>query len=715
MLTLFATCARGLEGVLADELRAVYARSVRPARAGVSFAGSIEVAYAACLWSRTASRVLMPIAKVPADDADALYEGVVAIPWEEHLSPDGTLAVDFATDANPAFRNTMFGALKAKDAIVDRLRDRFGRRPSVDTLSPDLRVNVRVRAKSATVSLDLSGEALHRRGYREPGVQGEAPLKESLAAGTLLLGGWRETAAEGGALIDPMCGSGTLLIEGAWIAGDVAPGLLRSHWGFTGWLGHDVEVWETLLAKADARAEAGLAKIPPVLGFDSDPRAIALAASNIARAGLRGRIALETRDVASLSAPEGARAGLVAVNPPYGERLGDATSAGEAYRILGERLRAQLGGWRYAVLSGDDAHAAALGLVPEKTFALFNGPIPIRLDVGVAPLAAAPDATAGDTAFANRVRKNLRHLSKWARREGAACWRVYDADLPDFAVAVDLYDCTDGVRRVVVSEYEAPSEIDPVAASVRLKQAVAAVAEVLETPPAEVRLKVRRRQKGDAQYERLRATGIFHEVTEGGARLLVNLDDYLDTGLFLDHRITRGMVADLSVGGSLLNLFSYTGAVTVRAAVAGARSSVSIDLSNTYLAWARRNLALNGLDEEEHRVERAEVFSYLEKAAVPDGPRFDVVFCDPPSFSTSNAMEGTLDVQRDHVRLITASAALLAEGGTLVFSTNMRRFKMDVEALAAAGLHVGDVSEETIPPDFARNPRIHRCFLVRRA
>ena len=215
---------------------------------------------------------------------------------------------------------------------------------------------------------------------------------------------------------------------------------------------------------------------------------------------------------------------------------------------------------------------------------------------------------------------------------------------------------------------------------------------MLETPPAEVRLKVRRRQKGDAQYERLRVTGIFHEVTEGGARLLVNLDDYLDTGLFLDHRITRGMVADLCVGGSLLNLFSYTGAVTVRAAVAGARSSVSVDLSNTYLAWARRNLVLNGLDEEAHRVVHGEVSSYLEKAAAEDGPRFDVVFCDPPTFSTSNAMEGTLDVQRDHVQLITASAAVLAPEGTLVFSTNMRRFKMDVEALAEAGLHVGDIS-----------------------
>jgi len=715
MLTLFATCARGVESVLADELRSLGASGVRPARAGVSFAGDLRTAYAACLWSRTASRVLMPIAQVPASSADTLYEGVLGIAWEDHISPDGTLAVDFATDANPAFRNTMFGAVKVKDAIVDRLRDKFGRRPSVDPASPDVRVNVRVRSNKATVSIDLAGDALHRRGYREPGVQGEAPLKESLAAAMLLLAGWRETAKTGGALLDPLCGSGTLLIEGAWIAGDVAPGLLRSHWGFSGWLGHDAEAWDALLAEADDRAEAGLAALPPIVGSDADPKAVELALANVARAGLRGRVRIETRDVSQFSPPSDAARGLVATNPPYGERLGDSASAVEVYMALGERLRTAFAGWGYAVLAGDDAHAVALGLVPASSVTLFNGAIPVRLDMGEIAEPAAPDATAGALAFANRLRKGYRHLSKWAKREGVTCWRVYDADLPDFAVAVDIYDCVDGVRRVVVSEYEAPREIDPVAARIRLDQAVAAVADVLQTPPAEVRLKVRRRQRGEAQYEKLAQVGRYHEVVEAGARLLVNLDDYLDTGLFLDHRITRGLVADLARGGSLLNLFCYTGAVTVRAAVAGAASSVSVDLSNTYLDWARRNLQVNGLDPETHRLERADVLAYLERNAGAQGSRFDVVFCDPPSFSTSNAMEGTLDVQRDHVALIASSAALLAEGGTLVFSTNMRRFKLDAEAIEAAGLTVEDISAATIPPDFSRNPRIHRCFLLRRA
>lgn len=713
MMNLFATCPRGVESVLAEEIRALGAPNVRPVRAGVSFQGELPIAYAACLWARTASRVLLAIGKVGAASVDELYDGVRAIPWEDHISPDGTLAVDFATDANPAFRNTMFGAQKVKDAIVDRLRDRFGRRPSVDAARPDVRVNVRVRAGKATISLDLSGDALHRRGYREAGVQGEAPLKESLAAATLLLAGWPRVAAAGGALLDPMCGSGTLLIEGAWIAGDVAPGLLRSYWGFAGWLGHDADAWDSALADADDRAEAGRAKLPPILGSDSDPAAIGLAAANVARAGLRGAVGLAVAPVETLTAPADAAGGLVVTNPPYGERLGDSGSALQVYTSFGERLRASFGGWRYAVLSGDPEHATALGLVPAETHDLYNGAIPVRLDIGDVPGGAAPDVTAGAAAFANRLRKDYRHLSKWARREDVTCWRVYDADLPDFAVAVDLYDCADGVRRVVVSEYEAPREIDPVSASVRLTQAVAAVAEVLQLPPAEVRLKVRRRQRGEAQYERLAQSGAFHEVREDGARLLANFDDYLDTGLFLDHRLTRGLVADLSKERTLLNLFCYTAAATVRAAVAGARASVSVDLSNTYLEWARRNLQLNGLDTAAHRLVRADARAWLDTAATTD-ERFDVVFCDPPSFSTSTSMDGTLDVQRDHVQLVKAAASVLADGGTVVFSTNLRRFRIDTEALAVEGLDVEDVTDATLPPDFARNPRIHRCFLVRK-
>jgi 23S rRNA (guanine2445-N2)-methyltransferase / 23S rRNA (guanine2069-N7)-methyltransferase len=702
-----------VEPLLAEELTALGARDVKPARAGVAFRGDIRAAYAACLWSRTASRVLLTLGQVPADTVDGLYEGVRAMPWEDHISPDDTLAVDFASDTNPAFRNTMFGAQKVKDAIVDRLRDRFGRRPNVDPIAPDVRVNVRVRTGKATVSIDLAGDALHRRGYREAGVQGAAPLKESLAAAVLLYSGWREVAAAGGALVDPMCGSGTLLIEGAWIAGDVAPGLIRPYFGFAGWLGHDADAWADLLADADERAEAGLAKLPPIAGSDSDASAVELALANLARAGLRGRVSATHGRMEQMLPPEGATAGLVAVNPPYGERMGERAALLSTYRMFGERLRREFPGWRAAVLTDDDALASAVGLVPEESHRLYNGPIHVRLDVSPVPDAAAVDETAGAAAFANRLRKGLKHLSKWAKREGVTCWRVYDADLPDFAVSVDVYDCEDGVRRAVVAEYEAPREIDPVKAAVRMGEAVAVVPQVLGMAETELRVKLRKRQKGEAQYERMGETGRFHVVREGAARLLVNLDDYLDTGLFLDHRITRRMVAELAVGRSLLNLFCYTAAVTVQAALAGATSSVSVDLSKTYLEWAGRNLELNGLDATRHAVVRADATKWLSQAASDvAGPRFGVVFLDPPSFSTSKAMEETLDIQRDHVRLIRDAAELLEPDGVLVFSTNLRSFRLDAAALG--DLRVEDASAKTIPPDFERSPRIHRCFLVRR-
>jgi 23S rRNA (guanine2445-N2)-methyltransferase / 23S rRNA (guanine2069-N7)-methyltransferase len=274
-----------------------------------------------------------------------------------------------------------------------------------------------------------------------------------------------------------------------------------------------------------------------------------------------------------------------------------------------------------------------------------------------------------------------------------------------------------------VAEYEAPREIDPVKAAVRLQEVVAIVPEVLGMSAAEVRVKVRRRQKGEAQYERLAVTGRFHTVRERRARLLVNLDDHLDTGLFLDHRPTRAMVAELAAGRTLLNLFCYTGAVTVHAGLAGATSTTSVDLSKTYLEWAARNLELNGLAGAEHALVRADAKAWLaERSAAAlaatgttGGPaRYGVVFLDPPSFSSSNAMEGTLDVQRDHVSLIRDAAALLEPDGVLVFSTNLRTFRLDDDALAADGLTFEDISATTVPPDFERNPRIHRCFAVRR-
>lgn len=705
-LALFAPCARGLENVLAAEMRAVGASRVRALTAGVSFEGTLEIAYRACLWSRSASRVLVRIAEVPAGSPEQLYSGVTRLAWEDHLSLDTTFAVDFTASRSP-ITHTQYGALKVKDAIVDRFRERTGERPSVDTNAPDLRINVSARARSAVVSIDLSGDALHRRGYREPGVQVEAPLKETLAAGVLLLAGWPALARTGSPLVDPMCGSGTLVIEGAMIAGDRAPGILRSRWGFDRWPAHDAELWHSLLDEADSRAEDGLAHIPPMLGVDIDPRAVEVARGCVARAGLAGAVLIEEADSLAGLRTKHPGPGLVVFNPPYGERLGESADLAGLYRSLGSRLRESFSGWSAAAIVADEAPGFLLGIPAEHSYPVRNGRIPAHVTGG--KIVPAPESSM----FANRIRKNVKRLRKWIRSEGITCYRVYDADMPEYAVAVDLYEGAgpdEGVRWAYVAEYAPPKTVDEAGAQRRLAEVLTTLPEVLDVDPDRVVLKVRKRQRGSEQYERGAERSTRHVVAEGGLLFGVDFDTYLDTGLFLDHRITRAMVRDRASATRFCNLFGYTGSVTVYAAAGGAASTTTVDLSGTYLRWAEENLRRNGLSGEHHRFERADVLSWLGRQKAGS---FDFIFCDPPTFSNSKRMDETFDVQRDQAALITGAVRLLAPEGELWFSTNRRGFNLDEQELS--DLAVREFTEQTIPPDFARTPQVHRIWRITRA
>jgi len=719
-LPLFATAPKGLEPLLAEELRALGAAGVKEARSGVAFQGDLVLAYRACLWSRIANRILLPLGQFPCPSPEALYSGIGAIDWSAHLGSNGTLAVEF-NSVRSAITHTHYGALKVKDAIVDQFRERSGERPSVATEEPDVRINVFVQADQATVALDLSGESLHRRGYRVSSVL--APLKENLAAGILVRAGWPAVAGAGGALVDLMCGSGTLPIEAALIAADSAPGLGRTYYGFLRWRGHDAAVWEQLLVEARERRAAGLSKLPPIRGYDHDPSAVRAALANVEAAGLTGHVHIERRALTDCRAEHVEHAGLVVANPPYGERLGEESELPDLYRTLGDTLRRCYSGWRAAVFTGNPDLGKVMGLRARRLHTLWNGAIECKLlHFEVEPqwfvtdkspverlLARAPEAlTPGAQMFANRLRKNLKTLGKWARDEDLCCYRLYDADMPEYALAIDLYQGAE--RWAHVQEYAPPKTIDPARARERLREAVSAIPSVLELPAANIYLKVRERQKGSAQYERLDERGEFHEVREDGLRLLVNFTDYLDTGLFLDHRLTRRMLAELAKGRRFLNLFCYTGAATVHAAGGGASATTSVDMSRTYLDWARRNLALNGFEGGRHELVQADVFQWLKEEA---DRRYGLIFLDPPTFSTSKRMQGTLDIQRDHVALIEAAARLLEPGGILVFSCNFRRFRLDREALA--GYVIDDLTRATIPRDFERDPRIHQCFRLTRA
>jgi len=727
-LIFFASAAKGLVSVVAEELRALGAVELREHPAGVHFSGDMAFGYRACLWLRSASRVLVEIDQVGAEDADHLYVGVREIDWTRWLDPGRSFAVSFH-GSNYSINHTGFGAQKVKDAIVDAFQTRHGRRVLVDPRAPEQTVHVHLSGTRARVALDLvGGEALHHRGYRQ--IAGDAPLRETLAAGLLWRAGWPIIAAEGGAYLDPMCGSGTLLIEAAWMAGDVAPGIMRKRWALQHWPQHAPAAWSALVAEARQRCDEGLERLPPILGFDRDSRMLPVARDNLERAGLADHVQVMHGAVETLKLPEGLPPkGLMLTNPPYGERLESAGNMPALYAALGEAMRRELMGWEAALILPKDAESWHLGWRAFRTHDVFNGALECRLlrfhlqdeqrlapriedDGSAARLIRACAAMAeseGAQMMANRLRKNLREMSRWAAREGISCYRVYDADMPEYSVAIDLYHDHQGKRWVNVQEYAAPPSIAQEDARRRLREAVSVLPEVLGVEPGQIFMRIRERMKGEAQYEKRAELGVFHEVREGGARLLVNFTDYLDTGLFLDHRSTRHWLGEWARGKDCLNLFCYTGVATLHMAMGGARSTTSVDMSRTYLDWARRNLELNGLRGASHRLIQADCLVWMGEAAHA-GEKYDLIFLDPPTFSTSKRMQGTLDIQRDHVPMIRQAMALLRKGGRLVFSNNLQRFKLDTEALA--DLVIEDVSKASIPKDFSRNPRIHQCWTL---
>ncbi len=762
-LSFYASCATGLEKLLADEIRALGATSVRTAGAGVSFAGTLEHAYRACLWSRVANRVLMPIAEGPVDLPESLYDLVRETDWSEHLGVDDTLAVDFFTAAS-TIDHSQYGALKVKDAVVDQFRERFGRRPSVDRDRPSVRINTYLFRNRARLAIDLSGSSLHRRGYRPAG-GGAAPLKENLAAALLLAIGWPSLAEAGEAFVDPLCGSGTLVIEAGLIAGHRAPGLLRDYFGFQGWLGHDPALWASLVAEARERARPVRV---PLCGFDQDDRAIALARSCGGNAGLQDDLIWRVAELEAgrpTAVPATHRRGLVMSNPPYGERL--AADAGFFHR-LGQGL-SDYAGWQCGLIVALDAPLARARLPLRPLLTVRNGGIDCAFSTGVIPAITArladsgsPTAGAGvwekararrshgasqagvdparasavprsvpsvaepDVAgpaprvaehvdvqpFVNRVKKNLRSLKGWRRQQGIKAFRVYDADLPDFSVAIDIYDCEQ--RHAVVQEYQAPMTINAALAAARLEALMQVLPEVLDVASSRLHLKVRERQGGARQYERQQGDSVIDALVESGVCLEINFSDYLDTGLFLDHRAVRRHVLAQARGKRFLNLFSYTGSVSAAAVVGGARETVSVDLSRHYGDWAKRNLLNNGADPAKHQVIRSDVNQWLDAAS--NAEPFDLILLDPPTFSNSTSVEDDWNVQRDHVAAIGAAMRLLHPQGLLIFSTNFRRFKLASElaspADGAARYRIEDRSAWSIDRDFARNQRIHRCWFI---
>ena len=700
------TCPLGLENVLEKELHSEGLTNTRFGEGQVKLTTDLEGMYKACLWSRVATRVMLPIANFKIDSADDLYDAVKAIPWSDHMSATNTIAID-CHGTNHHIRNTQFGAVRAKDAIADYFVALSGERPSVEKNQPDVRIALRIKREVVTVSIDLSGESMHRRGYRQQGSM--APLKENLAAGLLLRAGWGKDCGLT-QLIDPMCGSGTFLVEAAMMSLDIAPGLGRHYWGFKGWKQHDHRMWQQLMDFAKNRKrnaeELGLR----FQGTDRDQRAIAASRESIKRAGMVGII-----DVSMTPFQEHEfdinqeKPGLVICNPPYGERIGDEMALIALYRQLGEWVVSNVRGWQFMMLTSNDHLARQIPVRPEKSTRVINGGIECR--AYIFPLlqgsikedvVAQSVMTPGAQMFANRLQKNAKKMKKWVEKNKIQCYRVYDADMPEYAVAIDVYN--DWAH---VQEYQAPKSVDPEKAKQRLFEVMSAIPTALNISESQVVLKQRQRQSGKEQYEKLDQSKHEMIVEEYGCDFIVNLKDYLDTGLFLDHRPVRKLIQDKADSKRFLNLFCYTATASVHAGQGGARSSLSVDMSNTYTEWARRNIELNEFSELYHQVERADCIEWLKQSR----DTFDLIFMDPPTFSNSKKMADVLDIQRDHGELVRLAMARLEQEGELIFSNNYRRFVLDADL--EEEFEVKNITRETLDPDFDRNGKIHQCYIIK--
>ena len=711
MQTFLALTSPGIEVLLADEIKNLGGGQVVQKPEGVYFTASMAQGYKISLWTRLATRVMLKLGEGEAKNKDELFKAASIIQWSEHFTSDTTFAIDFV-GYSEEIRNSQFGGLTIKDAIVDQFREQGFERPNVDKKSPQISFQARLLRDHVSIYLDFSGRGLFQRGYREH--SGAAPLKENLAAALIIRSGWLADTSK--PLVDPMCGSGTILIEAIAIATKQAPSIHRESWGFESWLKHDEDLWQSQLtnAKNDSATTLNDAQNSSlkVFGVDIDPRVINTAQQNARNANVQRFIEFKCQNTNDMKNAFG-HSGTILFNPPYGERIGELPELVENFVLFGQKLKSQFIDWRVAILTSNVELLAMLKLSSFKRYKFKNGPLDCQFALynvdqkQLAKDAVNPESSFAeeDSAFANRLKKNTKSLKGWLKSNQIDCYRLYDADIPEYNVAIDIYG-----DYLVIQEYAAPKTIDEQKAKKRLQEVLYWAPKVLQVPTDKVILKTRAKQTGKNQYQRVDKSKQSITMNEHGALFKINLWDYLDTGLFLDHRKTRQIVAKKSKNKSLLNLFAYTGSVSVQAALHGASSITTVDMSNTYLNWAQDNFDLNKINGHKYQFIQADCLDWLKKNTTT----FDIVFIDPPTFSNSKRMEDSFDVQRDHVTLITDALKSLAQGGEIFFTNNKRNFKMDFDAMEKLGLQAKAMSDITRDKDFARNKHIHNSWSITR-
>ena len=706
--TFSVTSANGYESLVAKELEALGIARYSMGKGNVTFSGTQAEGLKVCLWSRVASKVLLKLFEFDIQQEKDVYRNARRYDWLALFDVKRTLAVDTVLSTG-SFKNSSYLSLVLKDAIVDSFREKAGSRPDIETSQPDIRINLYIERNHAVVSLDMAGDSLHRRGYRIAHV--EAPLKENAAAALLYRGGWEAVAKAGGSFIDPMCGSGTLVVEAAMMAAKIPPAFDRNYFCFKYWKKVRGDLWEELRQDALETIKANIGAVPHLFGYDYSTDAVTAARKNVSKAfsmypELLDKVHIAKKELHKLSIPAeaGDKPGFIGVNPPYGERLGEIEALRMLYADMGNIFKERFDGWKGIFITGDEELARKTGLKAYKVNKIYNGPIECISAAFAINSAYREEHTheLSESAqmFANRLTKNIKQFGKLARRQGVTSYRIYDADLPDYSAAIDFYEG----KWMYLQEYAAPAFIDPA----KTKRRVREMAQVLEQYVAKENIFIRRRekQKGANQYTKNSESEHLEVMQENGLKFYVNFYDYLDTGIFLDHRPVRKLIGEMSEGKKVLNLFAYTCTASVYAAAGEAESTTSVDTSSTYLDWGKKNFQLNGLDLKNHSFVKEDCITFLQSAK----QKYDLIFIDPPTFSNSKSRDDIFDVQRDHRILLILASGCLARDGKIIFSTNFKKFQLD-ESLGQQ-FEIKDITQESIPFDFERNNKIHRCFFL---
>lgn len=713
-MKLVAACAFGLESPVKWELKDLgfEPNVVSPGR--IAFEGDFDAVCKTNLWLRTADRVLIEVQQFPAPDFDALFETVRDFDWAQWLPQNAKFPV---TGRSRLSQLTSVPAVQrsVKKAIVESMQRGHGSNELPED-GPEYRIDVALLNDVATLTLDTTGPSLHKRGYRTS--YGEAPIKETLAAAMVMLSVWNKQRP----LVDPFCGSGTIAIEAALIAAGLAPGRNRTfawqQWQQAINISIEEHIQQTAILD-DVELQ--------ISATDIDAEVLKLARSNAHRAGVETHIHFQQKSFEDLRSKR--KFGCVITNPPYGERLSERDALQPLYRSFPAVLQ-RLPTWSHFIITSMPKFEGILQKSATRRRKLFNGriecmyyqflgPKPDSLnDDGPAEeesVEADPKNLSSPAAvfggledkdheqadlFSVRLNKRAKHLRKWPSKKNITCFRLYERDIPELPFVVDRYE-----NQYHITEYERPHDRDPGRHAAWLELMKKTVARTFEVPIHRVHLKMRRRQSGTSQHNKVDSAARNFIVSEGGFKFLVNLSDYVDTGLFLDHRTTRAMVQQAARGANFLNLFCYTGSFSVYAAAGEAASTTSVDWSNTYLDWARENMSINGFQGDNHRFVRSGTLEFIQR--LKPSEKFDLVVVDPPTFSNSKRSEDIWDVQRDYVELLKRLAMHVRTDGVVFFSTNFRKFKFDDTQLTDYSCR--EISKQTVPEDF-RNKKIHRCW-----